>query len=212
MFANGSIMTLFASFYEDDCRAIQHNICWRKWCSFLPSSAIDKTEFSTSQSNSLSVSMAFFTVLDTVLSSINFVTWEKKRKDKTVWGEIKNTNKALLSWAGTSLREFILVEKWGVLSMRSSVSSRRSSTTVTSSLWNLIHSNLMADSRSGMLTRRWNEKDKMRNNEVVRSWEQNAIERVTNRESHLVFKVLFLQVLYICDHFMDDGIQHGLEK
>lgn len=39
-----------------------------------PSSAIDKTEFSTNQSSSLSVSMAFFTDLDTVLSSINFVT------------------------------------------------------------------------------------------------------------------------------------------
>lgn len=52
------------------------------------------------------------------------------------------------------MREFILVEKWGVLSMRSNVSSRRSSTTVTSSLWNLMHSSLMADSRSGMLTRR----------------------------------------------------------
>lgn len=56
----------------------------------------------------------------------------------------------------TSLREFILVEKWGVLSMRSSVSSRRSSTTVTRSRWNLMHSSLMADSRSGILTRRWN--------------------------------------------------------
>lgn len=40
----------------------------------LPSSAIERTEFSTSQSKSLSVSMAFFTVLETVLSSINFVT------------------------------------------------------------------------------------------------------------------------------------------
>lgn len=136
---------------------------------------------------------------------------KKKTQDGVRWDK-KNTNKAFLSWAGTSLREFILVEKWGVLSMRSSVSSRRSSTTVTSSLWNLIHSSLMADSRSGMLTRRWNERDKMRNNEVVRSWEQNAIERVTNRESHLVFEVLFLQVLYIRDHFMDDWIQHGLEK
>ncbi|TNN44221.1 hypothetical protein EYF80_045596 [Liparis tanakae] len=40
-------------------------------------SAIDRTEFSTSQSKSLSVSMAFFTVFDTVLSSINLVTWEE---------------------------------------------------------------------------------------------------------------------------------------
>lgn len=32
--------------------------------------------------------MAFFTVLDTVLSSINFVTWEK-RIHKTVWDEIE---------------------------------------------------------------------------------------------------------------------------
>lgn len=39
--------------------------------------------------------------------------------------------------------------------MRRSVSSRRSSTTVTSSLWNLMQSSLMADSRSGMLTRRY---------------------------------------------------------
>lgn len=40
----------------------------------LPSNAIDKTEFSTSQFNNLSVSIAFFTDLDTVLSSISFVT------------------------------------------------------------------------------------------------------------------------------------------
>lgn len=41
---------------------------------FIPSKAIDKTEFSTNQSKSLSVSMAFFTVFETVLSSISFVT------------------------------------------------------------------------------------------------------------------------------------------
>lgn len=40
----------------------------------LPSNAIDRTEFSTSQSNNLSVSIAFFTDLDKVLSSISLVT------------------------------------------------------------------------------------------------------------------------------------------
>lgn len=49
----------------------------------LPSSAIDKTEFSTSQSKSLSVSMAFFTVLDTVLSSISFVTCDRRRRERS---------------------------------------------------------------------------------------------------------------------------------
>lgn len=36
--------------------------------------------------------------------------------------------------------------------------------------------------------------------------------RVTNIKSYLVFKVLFLQVLHICDHLMDDWIEHGLGK
>lgn len=142
---------------------------------FLPSSAIDKTEFSTSQSSSLSVSMAFFTVFETVLSSINFVTWQtKSRQNQIRWDLWQKPDmpelcnflildwRNWLGWCWTSLREFILVEKWGVLSMRSNVSSRRSSTTVTSSLWNLMHSSLMADSRSGMLTRRWHKSDKQR--------------------------------------------------
>lgn len=54
------------------------------WCIFSPSNAIDRTEFSTSQSRSLSVSMAFFTVLDTVLSSINFVTLGEEDKQNDI--------------------------------------------------------------------------------------------------------------------------------
>lgn len=33
-----------------------------------------------------------------------------------------------------------------------------------------------------------------------------SMKKVTNIEHYLVFKVLFLQVLYICDHLMDDWI------
>lgn len=49
-------------------------MCQKALGEFLPSRAIDRTEFSTSQFSSRSVSIAFFTDLDTVLSSINFVT------------------------------------------------------------------------------------------------------------------------------------------
>lgn len=35
--------------------------------------------------------------------------------------------------------------------------------------------------------------------------------RLTSIEQHLVFKVLFLQVLHKGDHFVDDRIQHWLE-
>lgn len=38
---------------------------------------MERTEFSTSQSNNLSVSIAFFTDLDKVLSSISLVTYKK---------------------------------------------------------------------------------------------------------------------------------------
>lgn len=93
--------------------------------SILPSRAIDRTEFSTSQFSSRSVSIAFFTDLDTVLSSINFVT---------------------------SLREFIFALKWGDFNMRSKMSSRKSSTAVTRSGWKRIHSSLIPDKSSGILT------------------------------------------------------------
>lgn len=36
--------------------------------------------------------------------------------------------------------------------------------------------------------------------------------RVKSTERHLVFKVLFLQVLHKRDHFVDDWIQHWLEE
>lgn len=55
---------------------------------------------------------------------------------------------------GTSLSEFILALKWGVLSIRRRMSSRRSSTTFTNSRWKRMQSSLMADRSSGILTRR----------------------------------------------------------
>lgn len=70
------------------CKAPCATLCFNQFASWrvlLPSNAIERTEFSTSQSNSLSVSMAFFTVFVTVLSSINFVTCDDNEKKNTSW-------------------------------------------------------------------------------------------------------------------------------
>lgn len=128
----------------------------------LPSKAIDRTEFSTSQSRSRSVSMAFFTVLETVLSSMSFVTYRSTKP--STWGKNSGVNFKLQStnmWKRiwTSLREFILALKWGVLSIRRRMSSRRSSTTFTSSRWKRMQRSLMADKSSGILTKRFREKE-----------------------------------------------------
>lgn len=52
----------------------------------------------------------------------------------------------------TSLREFIFALKWGDFNMRSRMSSRKSSTAVTRSGWKRIHSSLIPDRSSGILT------------------------------------------------------------
>lgn len=68
----------------------------------------------------------------------------------------------------TSLREFILALKCGDFSMRSRMSSRRSSTTVTRSGWKRMQSNLMADKSSGMLTNLFHLKTKHTHTHIQR--------------------------------------------
>ena len=97
---------LFKCFAKHFVTHLNWIISWKKWWIFLPSSAIDRTEFSTSQSKSLSVSMAFFTVLDTVLSSINFVTWEEEKQSAI---SVNKTDQIQI-WEMTSYRSWPL---WG---------------------------------------------------------------------------------------------------
>lgn len=106
--------------------------------------------------------MAFFTVLETVLSSMSFVTYQSTKP--STWGKNSGVNFKLQStnmWKRiwTSLREFILALKWGVLSIRRRMSSRRSSTTFTSSRWKRMQRSLIADKSSGILTKRFREKE-----------------------------------------------------
>lgn len=84
----------------------------------------------------------------------------------------------------------------------------------------------MADSRSGMLTSRYSYKtnnrmdtsnSKIKNRLLCVGLALLEIRNIRGGgetdfvKYYLVFEVLFLQVLYICDHLMDDWIKHGLE-
>lgn len=51
----------------------------------------------------------------------------------------------------------------------------------------------------------------MRSRRLTGQKEQRFSTSVRRIEQHLVFKVLFLQVLHKRDHFVDDWVQHWLE-
>lgn len=95
----------------------------------------------------------------------------------------------------TSLREFILALKCGDFSMRSRMSRRRSSTTVTRSGWKRMQSNLMADKSSGMLTNLFYWKAK-----------QTHIHTQKKTKNHENILMLILTHTKICNIFNNNGL------